>query len=262
MESLILHNISIKIDTELIIDKLSLEIKKKTNTSIIGPAGVGKTTFCKLLNGDLKFKGKLKINNQDIDENNINLLKKYVAVVLSNSYNKNALVIDELFNGLDTLDLDYEEEEKKVKEVISFFKLDDKLESKINTFTIQEKYFIKIIKELIRSPEYIVFDDIFINMNKSDVKKIINYCNINNITIINITTEMEFVLESDYLLVLYDKNIAMEGKVLECLKEEQLLRRLGFNLPFLVDLSIQLGYYGLIDKIITNDRKMIDAIWK
>ena len=54
----------------------------------------------------------------------------------------------------------------------------------------------------------------------------------------------------------------MEGKTLECLKEEQLLKRLGFNLPFLVDLSIQLGYYGLLNEIITNNRKMIKAVWK
>ena len=99
-------------------------------------------------------------------------------------------------------------------------------------------------------------------MNIKDVKKIITYCKQENITLINITSEMEYVLETENLVVLYNKNIAMVGDTIECLKEEKLLRRLGFNLPFLVDLSIQLGYYGLIDKVIVNDGKMIEAIWK
>ena len=73
---------------------------------------------------------------------------------------------------------------------------------------------------------------------------------------------MENLLDSDYLIILYNKGIAMEGKTLECLKEEKILKRLGFNLPFMVDLSIQLGYYGLLNEIITNERKMIKTIWK
>ena len=99
-------------------------------------------------------------------------------------------------------------------------------------------------------------------MDLKEVKRIISYCKQENITIINITSEMEYVLETDNLVVLYNKNVAMVGSTIECLKEEKLLRRLGFNLPFLVDLSIQLGYYGLINKVIIDDRKMIDAIWK
>lgn len=262
MESLVLQNILVKLGENVVLDKLSLEFKKKCNTSIIGPGGSGKTTICKLLNGDLKYEGAIIINGVQIAENNNYLLKKFVRVVLNNSYNKNSLVIDELFNGLDGCNLDYDEEEKRVKKVVKYFKLQDLLENKISTFTIQEKYYIKIIKELISGCDYLVLDDIFINMNIKDVKKIITYCKQENITLINITSEMEYVLETENLVVLYNKNIAMVGDTIECLKEEKLLRRLGFNLPFLVDLSIQLGYYGLIDKVIVNDGKMIEAIWK
>ena len=262
MESLVLKDISITLGQNLVFDKLSLEFNKKVNTSIIGPGGSGKTTICKILNGDLKYNGSILINGIEIGESNNYLLEKYVGVVLNNSYNKNSLVIDELFAGLDTCNLDYEEEEKRVKKVVKYFKLQDILEKRISSFTIQKKYYIKIIKELIRGCAYIVLDDIFINMDFKEVKRIISYCKQENITIINITSEMEYVLETDNLVVLYNKNVAMVGSTIECLKEEKLLRRLGFNLPFLVDLSIQLGYYGLINKVIIDNRKIIDAIWK
>ena len=155
-----------------------------------------------------------------------------------------------------------DEEKARVNKVVKFFKLDNVLETRVSTCTKRFKNYLKIIKALIRNSEYIVFDDVFVNMEENDIKRIVKYCKSNNITIINITTDMENLLDSDYLIILYDKGIAMEGKTLECLKEEQILKRLGFNLPFLVDLSIQLGYYGLLSEIIINERKMIKTIWK
>ena len=153
------------------------------------------------------------------------------------------MVIDELFNSLNDLNLTVEEEETRVNKIVKFFKLENVLETRVSTCTKRFKNYLKIIKALIRNSEYIVFDDVFVNMEEADIKRIVKYCKNNNITIVNITTDME-------------------GKTLECLKEEKILKRLGFNLPFMVDLSIQLGYYGLLNEIITNERKMIKTIWK
>ena len=175
--------------------------------------------------------------------------------------NKNT-VINKLFDSMNDLNLGLEEEEARTKKIIDYFKLDDELEKRICNFDVEWKNYIKIIKELVRNPVYLVIDDLFIDMNEDMIKRIISYCKKNKITIINITTDMENLLDSDYLIILYNKGIAMEGKTLECLKEEKILKRLGFNLPFMVDLSIQLGYYGLLNEIITNERKMIKTIWK
>ena len=198
----------------------------------------------------------------EIVKDNFYLLKRYVSVITNDRYSSTNMVIDELFDSLNDLNLTVDEEKARVNKVVKFFKLDNVLETRVSTCTKRFKNYLKIIKALIRNSEYIVFDDVFVNMEENDIKRIVKYCKSNNITIINITTDMENLLDSDYLIILYDKGIAMEGKTLECLKEEQILKRLGFNLPFLVDLSIQLGYYGLLSEIIINERKMIKTIWK
>ena len=54
----------------------------------------------------------------------------------------------------------------------------------------------------------------------------------------------------------------MEGDVLSCLKEERLIKRLGFKLPFLFDLSLQLNYYEVLDDIYLDFKSMENAIWK
>ena len=72
----------------------------------------------------------------------------------------------------------------------------------------------------------------------------------------------EEVLYTDYILCLYNGISAIDGKTLDVLKNEQLLKRLGFNLPFMVDMSIQLIDYGMINKIYLNNELMVNKLWK
>ena len=53
----------------------------------------------------------------------------------------------------------------------------------------------------------------------------------------------------------------MEGDILSCLKEEKLIKRLGFKLPFMFDLSLQLNYYEVLDNVYLDKDKMIEKIW-
>ena len=73
---------------------------------------------------------------------------------------------------------------------------------------------------------------------------------------------MEDTIYTDYLLVLYDGINAIDGKSLDVLKNEKVLKRLGFDLPFYVDLSIQLELYGLINKMYLNKEAMVKNVWK
>ena len=64
------------------------------------------------------------------------------------------------------------------------------------------------------------------------------------------------------MLVLYNGKVVMEGSMMSCLLEEKLLKRLGYNLPFYVDLSLQLNYYEILKNIYMDKESMVDAIWK
>ena len=262
MEQLNLSNISYTTLDKEIFHNLSLTIPKGVGVSIIGPSGSGKTTLARILAGRIRYRGSIKINGVEIVRSNLYLLRRYVAVVFHDKYVNKNTVINELFDSMNDLNLELEEEEARTKKIIEYFKLDDELEKRICNFDVELKNYIKIIKELVRNPVYLVIDDLFIDMIEDMIKRIISYCKKNKITIINITTDMDYVTFFSNLVVLYNKEIAMEGKTIECLKEEKLLRRLGFDLPFMIDLSIQLGYYGLLDRIITDNKEMIKEIWK
>ena len=51
----------------------------------------------------------------------------------------------------------------------------------------------------------------------------------------------------------------LEEKVLE---KEKDFKQANLNLPFIADLSIKLGYYGLLNKIVLDKNKMVDILWK
>ena len=91
---------------------------------------------------------------------------------------------------------------------------------------------------------------------------LLNYLNSKEIKLINVTSNMEDVLYTDYTLCIYDGINAIDGKTLDVLENEKILKRLGFDLPFMFDLSIQLQLYGLINKSYLNKEGMVEALWK
>ena len=54
----------------------------------------------------------------------------------------------------------------------------------------------------------------------------------------------------------------MEGLKEQVLQEEKILKKLGFHLPFIVELSNGLKYYGLVDKIYFKNEELVNALWK
>ena len=73
---------------------------------------------------------------------------------------------------------------------------------------------------------------------------------------------LEEIMDSDYTYVLNDGNIVMEGTPLQVLKEEKLLNQFGLELPFMVDLSLKLEFYELIEGVITDMDRMVNTLWK
>ena len=92
--------------------------------------------------------------------------------------------------------------------------------------------------------------------------KIFKYCKKNKITIVNITSNLETSLDTKYLYCLYKGKVILEGNIPEVFKEEKIFKRLGYNLPFIVDMSIQLGYYELTDKIYLDKDGLVRDVWK
>lgn len=108
----------------------------------------------------------------------------------------------------------------------------------------------------------IIFFNILNNLEENELKKLYNFLKNNNILFINVTNNMELCLFTDYLIVYDEDKVLIEGDTLDVLKSEKLLKRLGLQLPFMVELSLLLKDYGLVDKIYLDKESLTDKLWK
>ena len=137
--------------------------------------------------------------------------------------------------------------------------LNKKILSNYNGYKIIESDFT--YEELLRSKK-VIFYNVLNNLEEYEINKLFNYLKSNNVLFINATNDMELSLYTDYLIVYDDKKILIEGNTLDVLKNEKLLKRIGIHLPFMVELSLLLKDYGLIDNIYLNKESLVDKLWK
>lgn len=257
-----LDNVSFGYGQEMIIDKLDLDIDNPKNIAIIGPSGSGKTTLLKLLCGDHFSKSTIVVKATVLNLENFRILKRIINIVFDDDIFIKDTVFEELKNPFNNMLLRPSDAQLRLEEIIKYFKIEDLLERKIDDLSIEKKMLIKILAVLITMPEIIGFDDVVGYLDSQDKERLFKYLKKKNINFIMVTSDIEETLLADYLVCLYKGKVAMEGNTLDVLREEKLIRRLGFNLPFYIDLSIQLGYYELLSEIYLNKEDMVNAIWK
>ncbi len=120
---------------------------------------------------------------------------------------------------------------------------------------------LSILKSLSSTKTIYVFLNVLTYLEPSFKKNIINYLKLHHKRIINYTQNMEETLLLDYIIVVHNDLVIMEGAKKSVLLEEKIFKKLGLNLPFIVELSIGLKYYGLISKIYFDNESLVQALW-
>ena len=101
----------------------------------------------------------------------------------------------------------------------------------------------------------------FYNLRDEEQNEIIDLLKRQNMHFILITSNIEEALLGDYIIVFDKKGIFLEGLKSEVLKEEKKLKKVGFGLPFVVDLSIQLNYYDIFKKVYFDMNELVNDLW-
>ncbi len=136
--------------------------------------------------------------------------------------------------------------------------------SKLGNFPIIEGNFSyeKLKEKLEMFPnKRLIFKNSLYGLKREEKKEIINLLSKQNINFVNVTCDVEESLLSDYIIVYDEDKKVLEGNMESVLRNEKVLKKLGFGVPFVVDLSIQLNYYDVLKKVYFNLDELVGVLW-
>ncbi|HJF22404.1 methionine ABC transporter ATP-binding protein [Mammaliicoccus lentus] len=232
-----LENVSKKYRGKFAVENLSFSVASGSITGIVGKSGSGKTTLLKLLNFIEKpTEGKIIFDEQEINKLSKKVIRKYkerIGMVFQH-YNllNNLNVYQNIALPLKIINA---ENEDRVKELIQFVGLEDKMNDYPSKLSGGEKQRVALARSLVRNPDILLCDEATSSLDENNTEEIIKMLKKINkeysITIIFVTHELSvvkqlceevFVMEDGQLLdIIENKNKSIEkntGTYLENVK--------------------------------------------
>lgn len=256
-----------------VLDKINISFKKGKINGIIGKSGSGKTTLLELINHlIIPTNGTINIDDFEILSNeklnNVNNLRfniGYISQFPEEQFFART-VKEELEMPLRFFNYKINQIDKRINDVLKMVSLDPSVLS-LNPLNLSngEKRKIAIASALIINPKVLILDEPTIGLdskNKKDLIKLLRLLkNRYQKTIIIVTHDIEFLHKIvDYIYVLDNKKIVLEGTKYEIFKQEKVLKKYGILVPKVIQFSnkvlnkknIKIGYRDEINDLIKD----------
>lgn len=235
-----------------VIKDVSFEIPKGSYTTIVGHNGSGKSTIAKLLIGLLKAKsGEIKILGNTLNEENVYSLRNHVGIVFQNPDNQfiGSTVADDIAFGLENHCVPQEQMQAIVEDVAARVNMSNFLDSEPTKLSGGQKQRVAIAGILAIAPDIIIFDEstsMLDPQGKASINEQIQKLHDErNITILSITHDMEEVAQSEYVIVLKDGKVEMQGTPKQIFEHKGKLKEMKLELPFALSFSEKLKNEGI-----------------
>ena len=235
-----------------VIKDVSFEIPKGSYTTIVGHNGSGKSTIAKLLIGLLKAKsGEIKILGNTLNEENVYSLRNHVGIVFQNPDNQfiGSTVADDIAFGLENHCVPQEQMQAIIEDVAARVNMSDFLDSEPTKLSGGQKQRVAIAGILAIAPDIIIFDEstsMLDPQGKASINEQIQKLHDErNITILSITHDMEEVAQSEYVIVLKDGKVGMQGTPKQIFEHKGKLKEMKLELPFALSFSEKLKNEGI-----------------
>ena len=229
----------------------SMKIEKNKFITISGANNCGKTTLLRMIDGRTSVYDCIKLENQYIEEYKLTELGQMIGTIIP----------EEIFFTTETVEKEIE------KSKVSKAKIEKRLNKKLlsknpNELEEKDKIKLKLFIELEKKNKILLIDDIFsyVEEEKEEIIDLIKKKSSKK-TIIVATLDMNIALKSDYIYIIDQSKIILEGAPIEVLTKDNILNKNGLELPFLMDLSVKLMYYDLIDKVMLEEEEIIRSLW-
>ena len=251
-----------------VIDKLDLLLKYNEWYTLIGKNGSGKTTLIKLICGLLdNYEGEIEFNFLKSNKENLFEIRTRMSVLFNNV--DDLIVEDNIYDEItfELKNMNYSEEliEQSIDDINVYTHIKDFINKDILDLTLEEKYILVLTSALIIKPKLLIIDEIFSKLSRKLREKLYEIINMyrkdNNLTVLNVTHNLEDSLFGDNIILLNQGKIEYNESVKRVFDEKLLNDENGY-LPFTLELSQYLKLYEVIKDNYYEMEDLVDAVWK
>lgn len=253
---------------KLNLEKINLDIKKGQYVSVIGHNGCGKSTLAKLIDGILiQNEGEIYIFGVKMTDNNALLLRKDIGLVFQNPDSQfiGATVSDDIAFGLENNCIPTKDMDRIIKECAQKVGMEDYLSSAPENLSGGQKQRVAIAGMIARKPLIAILDEAGAMLDpkgKREIREIIKERKEENpdMTILNITHEIDEAYDSDRVIVLNDGEIILDDKPEVVFSNDALLKSISLDIPFAHKLALDLKNEGLDVGKVKNDEELLEKL--
>ena len=268
MNPIEIKNLNFSYDqTQDVVKDVSFVVKKGSYTTLIGHNGSGKSTIAKLIIGLLeKEKGSILIDGEELSIETIEGIRRKIGIVFQNPDNQfiGATVRDDIAFGLENHQVAPSEMDEIIENYAKEVGMSEYLDHEPTRLSGGQKQRVAIAGILSMKPEILILDEATSMLDpegKEDINNLVKQLHKeNNMTILSITHDVEEVLKSDHVIVMYEGRIVKDGKPSEVMKNEEELVRLKLAAPYSVRLANELKKLGIPVKHAWDMEGMVDEL--
>ncbi len=232
-------NLSFSYPNNQIFNNLSFDVSTCKWTTIIGLSGCGKSTFIRLINNDFKYDGEILFDGN--------------IIIIDGNFNYENILVSKLIKKYCS--------KKIYNKIINEYDLQNITSKKVSDLNEQDKIKLLFCLKLSSKGDIVIIDNLLNKLNchnKDIIVKILNKLKIN---VINMTNNIEDTLLGENIIIMDKGKIMLNDKKENIFMKYDDIKKIGLDLPFIVDLSIKLKYYGLVNKIYFSMEELIGEIW-
>lgn len=241
---------------KLVLKNLNFSIEEGQYVALIGHNGSGKSTLSKLIVGLLQLQsGTIEAFGSEITDKNIYEIRQKIGIVFQNPDNQfiGATVRDDIAFGLENHCVPREEMDALIDEFAEKVNMKDFLDKEPIRLSGGQKQRVAIAGVLAMKPSIIIFDEATAMLDPKGKKEIRDYvlkmkAENPKLTIISITHDIDEAYNSDEVIILNEGELFLKGKPEEVFKNEEKLKEINLDLPFLSKLKNSLNKVGIDTK--------------
>ncbi len=270
MKQIEIKNLTFSYDgTNNVLKDVSLDIHKGDYISIIGHNGSGKSTLAKLIVGLMKADaGDIIIEDEALTEENVYDMREKLAIVFQNPDNQfiGSTVRDDIAFGLENRRVDPSEMNDIIENYAKRVRMEDYLNHEPTKLSGGQKQRVAIAGVLSMHPSVLILDEATSMLDpkgRKEVNELVHELHeTQKMTILSITHDIEEVTLSDYVVVMNQGEVFMEGKPEDILVNIDALQEIGLDIPFDVKFYLKMKEKGIDLKTPFNEEGMVETLWQ